>query len=86
MAKFGMVKGMPVDISISSVTCEHFILGKQGKTPVLCTREGERAKAPLAIVYSDLTWPEDAPSAGGALYLMNTIDNYSSYPWGFTLK
>jgi transposase InsO family protein len=86
MAKSGMAKGMPVDLSVSPATCEHCILGKQVKTPVPRMREGERAKAPLAIVYSDLTGPEDVVSAGGALYLMNIIDDYSSYPWGFTLK
>ena len=48
--------------------------------------EGERTKAPLEIVYSDLTGPEDVPSAGGAVFIMIIIDDYSSFPWGFTLK
>ena len=77
---------MPIDVSVSPPKCEHCILGKQSKTPVPHTQEGERAKKPLAIVYSDLTGPQDVPSAGGSLYLMNIIDDYLSYPWGFTLK
>jgi Pol polyprotein, beta-barrel domain/GAG-pre-integrase domain/Integrase core domain len=86
MAKHNMAKGMPVDLSLTPSTCEYCILGKQAKTPVPRTREGERAKAPLEIIYTNLTGPEDVPSAGGALYLMNILDDYSSYPWGFTIK
>lgn len=61
-------------------------IGKKAKTTVPCIQEGERAKAQLAVIYSDLMGPEDVPSARGALYLMNITDDYSSYPWGFTLK
>ena len=81
-----MAKGIPINVSISPPTCEYCILGKQSKTPVPRVREGERAKVPLEVVYSDLTGPQDIPSAGGSLYLMNIINDYSSYSWGFTLK
>ena len=86
LARLSMAKGMPIDVSVSPPTCEHCILGKQSKTLVPHTREGERAKIPLAIVYFDLMGPQDVPSMGGSLYLMNIINDYSSYPWGFTLK
>jgi transposase InsO family protein len=86
MAKLNMEKGMPINLSIPPAKCEHCILGKQVKTPIPRTWEKERAKAPLDIVYSDLTGPEDVPLAGGALYLINIMDDYSSYPWSFTLK
>ena len=86
MARLKMAEGMSIDISVSPPTCEHCILGKQSKTPIPRVREGERAKVPLGIVYSDLTGPQDILSSGGAMYLMNIIDDYSSYPWGFTLK
>ena len=50
------------------------------------TGEGKQAEAPLDIVYLDLTGPEDVPTLGGSTYIMNIIDYYSSFPWGFTLK
>lgn len=86
MAKLGMTKGMPADLSTALPVFEHCNLGKQAKTQVPHIWEGERAKASLDIIYSDLTGPEDMATAGGAIYLMNIVDDYSSFPWGFTLK
>jgi len=40
----------------------------------------------LDIDYLDLPGPEDVHTLGGCTYIMNIIDNYSSFPWGFTLK
>jgi len=86
MAKHGMTKGLPMDLSVIPPVCEHCILGKQAKNSVPCTWEGERAKAPLDIVYLDLMGPEYVPTLGRSIYLMSIIDEYSSFPWGFTLK
>ena len=86
MAKLGMTKGMPTDLSIVPPICEHCILSKQAINPVPHVWEGERAKAPLEIIYLDLTGPEDMPTPGRSIYLMNIIDDYSSFPWGFILK
>ena len=86
MAKRGMTKGMPTDLSVVPPVCEHCILGKQVKNPIPHAWEGEWEKALLDIVYLDLTGPEDVPTLGGSVYIMNIIDNYSSFPWGFTLK
>jgi transposase InsO family protein len=77
---------MPITFKESPPICEHCVLGKQTKVSIPRIREGERAKVPLEIVYSNLTGPEDVPSAGGVLYIMNIVDDYSSYPWGFALK
>jgi len=86
MAKLGMTKGMPTDLSAIPPICEHCILGKQTKNSIPKTREGKQAETPLSIIYSDLTGLEDVPTLGGSTYIMNIIDNYSSFPWGFTLK
>src|SRR6266481_9094186 len=81
-----MTKGVPTDLSVVPPICEHCILSKQARNPVPRVWEGERAKAPLEIIYSDLTGPEDVPTPGGSIYLMNIINDYSSFPWGFILK
>jgi len=75
-----------MDLSATPPVCEHCILRKQTKTPIPQTWEGKQVEAPLDIVYSDLTGPEDVPTLGGSTYIMNIIDDCSSYPWGFTLK
>src|SRR6266481_3490072 len=81
-----MTKGVPTDLSVVPPICEHCILSKQAINPVPHVWEGERAKAPLEIIYLDLTGPEDMPTPGRSIYLMNIIDDYSSFPWGFILK
>jgi len=77
---------MPMNLLATPPICEQSILSKQTKTPIPQTCDGKRAEALLDIVYLDLTGPEDVPTLGGCIYVMNIIDNYLSFPWGFTLK
>jgi hypothetical protein len=76
MAKRGMALGMPTDLSTFLKVCGHCVIGKQSKTAVPKTREGERAKGILEEIYSDITGPKDI-SAGGKRYATNFIDDHS---------
>ena len=86
MARLGMTKGMLTDLSTTPPVCEHCVLGKQTKNPIPQAHGGKWAKAPLDIIYLDLTGPEGVPELGGSTYIMNIVDDHSSFPWGFTLK
>jgi hypothetical protein len=84
MAKQGMALGMPTDLSTFPKVCEHCVIGKQSKTAVPKTREGERAKGIQEKVYSDITGPEDIYT-GGKCYVINFVDNHSRKQWVYFL-
>jgi hypothetical protein len=86
MATKGLTLGMPIDLSISLSKCEHCILGKQVQTPVPHVHSGERSTRCLGVVYVDLTGPEAVVSVSGNQYLMNIVDDFSSFPWSSPLK
>ena len=86
MAKNGVVTGMPIDLSTLPPLCEHCVLGKQMKMPVLKVRGGERAKKRLEKVFSDITGPEDVGSLSGEKYILNFIDDFSGMSWIYPLK
>src|SRR5882724_13463153 len=86
MAKKGLTRGMPTDLSTLPEICEHCIVGKQTKTPVLKVREGTRAKYKLEKVYSEITAPEAVMSNTGERYMLNLIDDFMSFSWTYTLK
>jgi len=77
---------MPTDLSTFPAICEHCIVGKQTKTPVLKVREGTRAKSKLEKVYSDITGPEVVISNTGERYMLNLIDDFMSFSLTYTLK
>ena len=85
MARSGCVKGMKIDLSSKPSKCEHCILGKQTRSSIPNLREGPRATQPLAKVFVDLCGPMSLPSRSGQLYLMNIIDDYTSFVWSFPL-
>ena len=60
-------------------------MGKQVRTSVPNVRSGEKSKCKLGIVWVDLTGPEAVESASHMQYLMNVVDDHSSYPWTFPL-
>ena len=86
MEKKGLTRGMPIDLSALLPICEHCVLGKQTKTAILKTQEGERAKAKLGIVYLDITGPEAVASAAGEKYMLNFINDFTSFSWTYMLK
>jgi len=86
MAKKGLTRGMPTDLSTLPEICEHCIVGKQMKTPVPKIREGTRAKYKLEKVYSDITGPEAVTTNTGERYMLNLIDDFTSFSWTYILK
>ncbi|HEV7737689.1 MAG TPA: reverse transcriptase domain-containing protein, partial [Chlamydiales bacterium] len=86
MAEKGMVEGMKIDLSLRPPECKYCNLGKQTKKPMPKRRGGSGASKPLEIVNSDITGPEDVPSAGGAKYILNFVDDYTSMTWAYLLK
>lgn len=86
MARKGMVNGMQIDLSASPPSCESCIQGKQTRSSVPKEREGVKAEGALNTVYVDLIGPQHVPSVNGNLYVMNIIDNHSSYSWSIPLK
>jgi transposase InsO family protein len=82
MARDGAVKG---DLSTTPPRCNNCILGKQARSSVPRVREGEKATARLGRVYVDLTGPMSIKTKAGNWYLMNIIDDFSSYVWSIPL-
>src|SRR6267154_1232957 len=72
-------KGMPINLSFSSLRCDACILGKQTRSPVPKVRKGVRASLPLEHVYIDLCGPMPFASKTGHLYSMNVINDHTSY-------
>ena len=67
--------------------CDSCALGKQTKEPIpkQCW-DGGQAKRRLEIVWVDLSRPTDVESRTGNKYIMNIVDNYSSFIWSIPLK
>ena len=61
-------------------------VGKQTRTPVPKFREGTKATECLGRVYVDLCGPMAVVSHTHNLYLMNIIDDFSSYIWCIPLR
>jgi hypothetical protein len=85
MARNGTVTGMPIDLSTTPPKCNECILRKQARLSVPRVREGEKATAWLGRVYIDLTGPMSIKTKAGNWYLMNIIDDFSSYVWSIPL-
>ncbi|KAJ3725639.1 hypothetical protein DFJ43DRAFT_983826, partial [Lentinula guzmanii] len=86
MARKGMTKGMPIDLSSIPPECQSCIFGKQTKSPVPKKREeGHKATRRLEKVWVDLSGPQDVRSRTGNYYIMNIVDDYTSKPWSIPL-
>ena len=79
MARNKVAKGMPINLSFSSLKCDACILGKQTHSLVPKVRKGVRASLPLEHVYIDLCGPMPFASKTGHLYSMNVIDDHTGY-------
>ena len=86
MAKNGVSKGMPIDLSTYPPKCDHCALGKQTHATVPKSREGQKATKRLERVYVDLCGPMAVTSRAGNLYSMNLIDDFSGYVWTLPLR
>jgi len=85
LVRSGNATGMPVNLSVVPPKCDACILGKQTRTSVPKVRTGSRASRKLGIVHVDLMEHPDTVSATGHKYVMNIIDNFSSYAWAIPL-
>ena len=89
MARKGTIPGMPTQSSTKPPKCDSCILGKQTKTPIPKKRvegNGHRATRRLEKVWVDLSGPHDVKSQSGNLYIMDIVDDYTSFPWSIPLK
>ncbi len=86
MVKDKMVEGMPIDNSVPPHTCQSCILGKQKKTPVPKMRqEGHRATRAGEIIWADLSGAHAVTSRTGNRYIMNLVNDYTSWGWSIPL-
>ena len=86
MACKKLVKGITINLFSFPSKCDPCMLGKQTQLSVPKKRKGKWAKEPLQRVYVDLCGPMLADSKLGCLYVMDMINNYSSYVWSFPLE
>ncbi|KAG1843330.1 hypothetical protein F4604DRAFT_1504302, partial [Suillus subluteus] len=85
LARSGHATGMPIDPSTQPPICDDCVLGKQTKSSVLKVQVGIHASRQLGIVHIDLMEHPDVVSATGHKYIMDLIDDFSSYPWSIPL-
>jgi hypothetical protein len=76
---------MPIDLSTQPSICDKCILGKQTKSCIPKVRVGVRARRQLAVVHVDLMEHPDTVSTSGNKYIMDIIDDFSSYCWSIPL-
>ena len=60
-------------------TCKTCVLAKHAES-------NSRAKAPLALIHSDFMGPMKPKSAGGNVYILTAVDDYSGYAQIVPLK
>ncbi len=66
--------------------CRFPLTDKQVCLSIPKSHSSTRSSRRLGIVSVDLTGPQDLASANGNSYIMNIVDNYSSFPWTFVLR
>jgi len=85
LAHSGNTTSMPINLSTEPPICDACILGKQTKSSIPKVRVGSRAARKLGIVHVDLMEHPDTVSTSGNKYIMNIIDDFSSYAWSIPL-
>ena len=85
LAHGGYATGMPIDLSIAPGSCANCILGKQKWSSVSQTWQGTRAIRKLGIVHVDLLEHPEHVSSLGNKYVLNIINDFSSYTWSLPL-
>ena len=89
MVKGGLIKGMTSQAKNAPPKCESCIVGKQTKTMIPKIRgggDGNWSTRKLGKVWVDLNGPHAVESCTGNRYIMNIVDDYTSYPWSIPLK
>jgi len=85
LAHSGNTTSMPINLSTEPPICDACILGKQTKSSIPKVRVGSRAARKLGIVHVDLMEHPDTVSTSGNKYIMDIIDDFSSYAWSIPL-
>jgi hypothetical protein len=85
LARSGNAVGIPINLSTEPPVCDDCILGKQTRTSVPKVRVGGRATRKLGVVHVDLMEHPDTVSAAENKYVMDVIDDFSSYAWAIPL-
>src|SRR5271169_3716651 len=81
-----MATGMSFDSSTMPTKCQSCVIGKQTRTPVPKAREESRkATRRLEIVWVDLSGPHDVTSRSGNKYILNLVDDATSFPWSIPI-
>jgi hypothetical protein len=86
MTKKGTLTGVPTSSVLRPPKC---ILGKQTRTPVpkKCKEgEGHRATRKLEKVWVDLLGLHAVRSCTGNEYVMDIVDDCTSFPWSIPLR
>jgi hypothetical protein len=86
MAKHKAADGMMINLSTIPPKCTHCILGKQTRSSIPKTCEGPKATRRLEHIYVDLMGPMSVTSRLGKAYLMNIMDDFTSYIWSIPLR
>ena len=85
LATKDLTKDILVDLSECLPKCDHCIMGKQTHliVPRICT--GDKSTYRLGIVWMDLMRPDAVELASFMHYLINIVNDYSSFSWIFPL-
>jgi transposase InsO family protein len=90
MITHGLIPGLSSTSHKPVPKCDSCVLGKQTKTSVPKTRgqgtQGGKATRRLEKVWVDLSGPHDVVSRTGGRYVMNIVDDYTSFVWSIILK
>jgi hypothetical protein len=81
----GNATSINVNLSIVPPKCDACILGKQTQSSIPKVCMGSRASRKLGIVYVDLMEHPDTVSASSHKYIMDLINDFSSYTWTIPL-
>jgi hypothetical protein len=89
MAKKGTLTGVPLTSMSKPHKCDSCVLGKQTKMPVPKKCEegpGHKVTRKLEKVWVDLLGPHAVKSRTGNLYIMDIVNNFTSFPWSIPLR
>ena len=86
MCQNNMVTGMSFNSSTVPTKCQSCVTGKRTWTSVpKAWEEGRRATRRLGIVWVDLSGPHDIVSRRGNKYILNLVDDATSFPWSIPI-
>jgi hypothetical protein len=90
MINHGLIQGVSSTPHRPIPKCDSCVLGKQTRTSVPKTQtqgsQGGKATRRLEKVWVDLSGPHDVVSRTGGQYVMNIVDDHTSFCWSIILK